>query len=283
MRTDDRMSPQRRNAAGTSSRSRPPSAASNQVTTLAMVRSSLVATLDSSVVDVALATYEELKRNLYLGGNRLSAVEAGRFCEAVVRLLQQSASGAFTALADNLEVDKELRRLENQVTAPESIRLHIPRAIRVIYTIRNKRNNAHLNGGIDANIQDSTFVAATCDWIMAELMRLNHNVPPAEAASIVQDLVQRKAPLVQDFNGYLKVLDPTLPAGDHLLLLLYQRGSGGASTEQLRDWSRPDMRGNLKRTVARLVYDKAWVHEDDGRYFITEAGIIEVNCRKLLP
>jgi hypothetical protein len=277
------MSPQRRSAAGTSIRSRPPSKGSNQTTTLALVRVGLTATLDPGVVDQALATYEELKRNFYLGGNRLSAVEAGRFCEAVVRILQQSASGNFTALVDNLEVDKELRRLENQVTAPESVRLHIPRAIRVIYTIRNKRNNAHLNDGIDANIQDSTLVAATCDWIMAELVRLHHNVPPAEATSIVHDLVQRKAPLVQDFDGYLKVLDPTLPAGDHLLLLLYQQGSGGASTEQLRDWARPDMRRNLKRTIARLVYDKAWAHEDTGKYFITEAGINEVNCRKLHP
>jgi len=274
---------QRRNAGGASSRSRPLSTASNHITTVSLVRSSLTATLDPGVVDLTLATYEELKRNLYLGGNRLSAVEAGRFCEAVVRLLQQTASGNFTALASNLEVDKELRRLENYVAAPESVRLHIPRAIRVIYTIRNKRNNAHLNDGIDANIQDSVFVAATCDWIMAELVRLHHNVSPTEAASMVQDLVQRKAPLVQDFDGYLKVLDPTLPAGDHLLLLLCQRGSAGASTEQLRDWSRPDMRRNLKRTIARLVYDKAWAHEDNEKYFITETGIIEINCRKLLP
>lgn len=276
------MSPPRRNAVGTSSRLRRPSSTSRQVTTTALVRSGLTATLDPAVVDLTLATYEELKRNFYLGGNRLSAVEAGRFCEAVVRLLQQSASGNFTALTDNLEVDKELRRLENQVTAPESVRLHIPRAIRAIYGIRNKRNNAHLNDGIDANVQDTSFIVATCDWIMAELVRLHHNVFPAEATAIVQDLVQRKAPLVQDFDGYLKVLNPALAAGDHLLLLLYQRGSSGASTEQLRDWSRPDMRRNLKRTMDRLVYDKAWVHENGEKYFITASGIAEIDCRKLL-
>jgi hypothetical protein len=277
------MSSQRRNRVRASSRSLPASFASRQGTTLDLIHSSLTVSLDPAVVDRALTSYGELKRNFYLGGNRLSAVEAGRFCEAVVRLLQQDAAGNFTALADNIEVDRELRRLENQVAATDSVRLHIPRAIRVIYGIRNKRNTAHLNDGIDPNIQDSTLVAVTCDWIMAELVRLHHNVSPDEATAIVQDLVRRKAPLVQDFDGYLKVLDPALPAGDHLLLLLYQRGAEGAFIDQLRDWSRPDMSRNLKRTLARLVNDKAWVHENNGQYFITVTGIAEVDCRRLVP
>lgn len=250
--------------------------------TVDAVRSGLTASLDPAVVERLLGTYGELKGNYYLGGHRLSAVEAGRFCEAVVRLLQQRATGVFIPLAQNIDVDRELRRLENVTTASESIRLHIPRAIRVIYGIRNKRDTAHLNDGIDPNMQDSTLVAGTADWIMAELVRLHHNVSPAEATTIVQDLVQIKAPLVQDFDGYLKVLNPNLPAGDHILLLLHQCGASGASALQLNEWSQPNMRSNLKRTLDRLVHQKAWVHEKDEMYVITKAGIIEVSNRMLM-
>lgn len=250
--------------------------------TLDVVRSGLSRSLDPTVVERLIATYEELKENYYLGGHRLSEVEAGRFCEAVVRLLQQSATGTFIPLSGRIDVDRELRRIENMTSSSESIRLHIPRAIRLIYGIRSKRDAAHLNDGIDPNVQDSTLVAGVADWIMAELVRLHNNVSPAEAAAIVQDLVQTKAPLVQDFDGYLKVLDPDLPAGDHILLLLYQCGNRGASGKQLNDWSKPNMRSNLKRTLDRLVYQKAWVHEEDGHYIITIAGRIEISSRTLM-
>jgi hypothetical protein len=229
-----------------------------------------------------LATYEELKTNYYLGGHRLSAVEAGRFCEAVVRLLQQDATGVFTPLAERLEVSRELQRIECNTAARESVRFHIPRAIHLIYGIRNKRDNAHLNDGIDPNIQDGTLIAANCDWIMAELVRLHHNVSPGEATAIVQDLVNRKAPLVQDFEGYLKVLDPGLSAGDHLLLLLYHCGGRGATAIQLSEWSRPNMRKNLKRSLDRLVYERAWAHESGWLYFITATGIAEIHQRRLM-
>jgi len=132
--------------------SRGPSTAKVQTSTVDVVRTCLSATLDSAVVERVLATYEELKTNFYLGGHRLSAVEAGRFCEAVVRLIQQHATGTFTQLSENLEVDRELRRLENCTSMNESARLHIPRAIRVIYGVRNKRDTAHLNDGIDTKI-----------------------------------------------------------------------------------------------------------------------------------
>jgi len=42
------------------------------------------------------------------------------------------------------------------------------------------------------------------------------------------------------------------------------------------------MRSNLKRTLDRLVHQKAWVHEKDEMYVITKAGIIEVSNRMLM-
>jgi hypothetical protein len=258
------------------------SLSANGATTIDVARIGLASQLDAEVVERLIDTYRDLKANYYLGGHRLSAVEAGRFCEAVVRLLQQSATSQFTALDQNLELDRELRRLEGVTSIGDSLRLHIPRAIRVIYGIRNKRDTAHLNDGIDPNVQDSTLVATTCDWIMAELVRLHHDVSPQEATKAVHDLVKIKAPLIQDFDGYLKVLNPSLKAGDHVLLLLHQRGAAGASIIQLNDWSRPNMRQHLKRTLDRLVYEKAWAHEEDGQYYITTTGIAEVSDRRLM-
>ncbi|MGH9612658.1 MAG: hypothetical protein ACRD4P_06225 [Bryobacteraceae bacterium] len=234
-------------------------------------------------MDELLEAYVEAKRNFYLGGLRLSAVEGGRFCEAAFRILEEATTGKFTPLGKQIDVEKLRDRLANLPSAEynDSIRLHIPRALRVVYDIRNKRDAAHLADNIDPNLQDSSLVIYSLDWVLAEFVRLYHTVSANEAQGIVESLVTRRAPVVQDFAGFLKVLNPALPAGDYALVLLYQRGKFGATFDDLSSWSKPRMRANLKTTLARLVNDRAFAHFDGSRYFITESGLRDVERRKL--
>ena len=249
----------------------------------AKIQAQLSASLPAALVDALLEAHTEAKRNFYLGGLRLSEVEGGRFCEAAFRILEHITTGHHTALGVQLATDKLIENLSRiqKTSGPDSIRLHIPRALRVVYDIRNKRDVAHLADGIDPNIQDATFVVSVLDWVLAEFIRLHHNVPPSEATAIVDQIVARSAPAIQDFNGFLKVLRPTLVAGDYVLLLLYQRGAQGAEFKELQQWVRPAMRQNLSRTLGRLVDDRAFVHYDDKYYFITRSGEQDVERRKL--
>ena len=249
----------------------------------AIIQSSLAASLPVKLVDELLDAHAEAKRNFYLGGLRLSAVEGGRFCEAAFRILEFKTTGMFTPLGTMLDTDRLIGRLAQipSAAAGDSVRLHIPRALRVVYDIRNKRDTAHLADGIDPNPQDATLVTSTIDWVLAELIRLHHNVPPNQAASMVDQVVARVAPVVQDFDGFLKVLRPNLGASDFMLLLLYQRGLHGAVFGELIAWSRPSMRANLRRTLGRLVDETASVHFDGARYFITRVGEQDVERRRL--
>lgn len=188
------------------------------------IRAGLAASLDPKIVNELLEAYAEAKKNYYLGGQRLAEVEGGRFCEAAFRLLQQQAGLAVTPLGKKINSDRVIQDLANlpSGTAPESVRLHIPRALRVVYDVRNNRDAAHLGDGIDPNLQDASLVVSTLDWVLAEFVRLHHSVPADEAQRIVEDLVTRKAPVVQEFHGFLKVLNtsqrggvcscPTLPS-----------------------------------------------------------------------
>jgi hypothetical protein len=247
------------------------------------IRSGLSVSNDLKLVDELLASYIEAKRNFYLGGLRLSAVEGGRFCEATYRLLEQRTKGAFTLLGKQLDTERLSIFRQNLPPAsqPDSIRLHIPRALRVVYDIRNTRDTAHLGDGIDPNLQDATLVVSVLDWVLSELVRLYHSVDANEAQQIVDSIVTRKAPAVQDFAGFLKVLNPNLPAGDFVILLLYQKGPIGADFGSLSQWVKPTMRKNLSRTLDQLTYDRAFVHQDSARYYVTATGILEVERRKL--
>ena len=100
------------------------------------------------------------------------------------------------------------------------------------------------------------------DWVVAEFVRLHHGVSANEAQSIVESLVTRRAPAVQEFQGFLKVLNPKLEAGDHVLLVLYHRCGEGATYAEIDKWVRLSMRTNLKRALNQMSERRAYVHFD---------------------
>lgn len=211
-------------------------------------------------------------------------MEGGRFCEAAFRLLEEITTASFTPLGKQLDSEAVINGLKKLPSAKfsDAIRLHIPRALRLVYDIRNKRDAAHLADGIDPNLQDATLVVGTVDWVLAEFLRMHHNVSADQAQELVEQIVTKTAPLIQDFNGHLKVLNPDLSASDHCLVLLYQRGASGAGFDELTQWVRPSMRANLRRTLARLTNDHDRVHYDGTLYKITRLGEQEVERRRLL-
>jgi hypothetical protein len=250
----------------------------------AAVEAQLSLKLDAKLVHEILEAHSETKRSYYLGGFRLAEVEGGRFCEAAFRLLEFISFGKYTLLGKQIDSEKlidHLRSLDGS-KYPDAVRLHIPRALRLVYDIRNKRDAAHLADGIDPNLQDATLVVSAIDWVLAEFLRMYHSVSADDAKALVDAIVIRNAPLIQDFAGFLKILNPTLGATDHCIALLYQRGETGATFLELEKWARPKMRPNLRRTLSRLVNELDLIHFDGTHYQITRLGEREVETRKLV-
>ncbi|MXY10919.1 MAG: hypothetical protein F4Z00_14625 [Acidimicrobiaceae bacterium] len=237
--------------------------------------------IPQELVDRLTGAFAEARHNHYLGGHRLAEVEGGRLCEAAYRILEHIVDGSYTPLGSWLDVGKLTRHLANQPvgSVSDSVRIHLPRVLRVIYDIRNSRDAAHLGDGIDPNTQDSSLVIACLNWVMAELVRLHHDVDADEAAALIDQLVERAVPVIQDFDGVPRVLRD-LPAGDTCLLLLYQHGSKPMPVDDLRAVVRPTMRGNLNRTLQRLD-DLNYAHMANGTIRITRVGERRVEQERL--
>lgn len=247
------------------------------------VRSGFLASgVPAALVDEVLDAYGEAKRRFYLADLRPSALEGGRFSEAVFRILQWAGGTTVTPLGRTLpRVDALLSTLQGlPSTVDDSIRLHIPRTLRLIYDIRNKRDIGHLADGIDPNVQDSTLVIANMSWTLAELVRLYHKVSPAEAQQIIDDLVAKQVPAIQVFDGEPRLLR-NVTASDHALAILYWRSPELTTLEELRTWVRPSMVKNLKRTLQSLN-EKDLVHGAAAGYRITHLGERHVESRKLI-
>jgi hypothetical protein len=246
------------------------------------IRAALLGHFPQNLVDQLLECFEEQRRNLLLGKLRPNEVEGGRFAEAAFRMLEHAAG--VTAIGTQLNTDNLIRQLATLPagSAHESVRLHIPRTLRVIYDIRNKRDAAHLADGIDPNLQDATLVSASADWVLAEFVRLGGGVRPDEAFRLVKAITVQRIPAVEDVQGFLKTLRPSLGPGDRILLLLSKRADCGATKEELEKWIRPSQRKNLLRTLHQLEHDKDLIVPVNGRYQITRRGIQEAERKKLL-
>lgn len=239
------------------------------------IRNQLIQAIDLPLVDTLLKAYGDLKNNYYLGKHKPSELEGGHFAEVAIRILELVTTGNYTPLGQHLP-KFDLREVEKyaqlpSVNYPDSVRIHIPRAILAIYGIRNRRGVGHVGGDVTPNLSDSTFIVATCDWILAELIRLYYTSSLEEAQRLIDTLVVRKVPLIQDFDGFLKVLDPSLSVPKQILVLLYQRGAEGALRGELSKWVKTSA-GNLSNALSRLANSQKYLHYSGSRYLITRAG-----------
>jgi hypothetical protein len=248
----------------------------------AAIKDSLVPRFPADLVEQLVECYVEQKRNYYLGRMRPNEVEGGRFAEAAYRMLQHAAGVPVTALGVQLDTNTISRTLENTTSAPDSIRFHIPRTLRVIYDIRNKRDAAHLGDGIDPNLQDSSLVSAAMDWVLAEFVRIACGVSPDRAFALVKAITIRRIPAVEEFGDFLKTLRPSLGPSDRILLLLYHCADTGATSAELSNWLKPKQRTNLSRTLAQLEYDKDYIVGPGSRYRLTRRGISAIETRRLV-
>ena len=247
------------------------------------VRSGFVASsIPTALIDELIEAFVEAKRRFYAADLRPNAIEGGRFSEAAFRVLQWQTSGQYTAIGSTLpRVDTLLATLVNATGSSDSVRIHIPRTLRLIYDVRNKRDIAHLADGIDPNLQDATLVVRNMEWVLAELVRMYHNVAPAEAQRMIEEIVTREIPAIQVVDGFPRVLKD-LKASDFCLVLIFWAGASGVEFSALSDWVRPKMRTNLRRTLSQLE-EKNYIHLTGskirilipGERTVEESGLIQ--------
>jgi hypothetical protein len=241
--------------------------------------------MPTELVDELLYQYVETKRRYHLNDHRPTAVEGGRFCEAVTRVLEHELFGKYTKLGKSLPGldDKRLATFRQAQNPNESLRVHVPKGLYLVYGIRNQRDAAHLGDGIDPNLQDATLVIGVLDWIMAELVRIFHTVSPNEAYAIISDLVTREVPVIEEIDGQ-PICSADLGVSDRILVFLYRAGRDrGLDLPELQRQMRHGNRGNLTTAVKRLD-EKGLVllHPTSKRAHVTSKGMAEVETRRLL-
>jgi hypothetical protein len=192
-----------------------------------------------------------------------------------MRICQHICLAAYTPLGRGLpSLDKLLPQLEGAPSSPstDSFRIHIPRALRLIYDFRNKRDVAHLGKGVSPNIADASLVLAVVGWVLAEIVRLGHKCDITTAQMMVDDLVERRTPLLWVEGDVTRILEPVLTFPQQVLLVLHHFQPDRVADQRLFEWVEYSRFSDFQSKVLRPLHDKAHIDYRNGSAVILPPG-----------
>lgn len=181
-----------------------------------------------------------------------SELSGGKFCEIVYTIIDGMASGSFASSPSKpRNIVDSCKSLENQTSLPRGLRILVPRLLPALYEIRNNRGVGHVGGDVDPNYMDSNAVLSICSWVMAELIRVHHNLTTEQAQSVVDSLSERKIPVVWEGRGIKRVLDSKMGLKDQILVLVASNPSD-SSLDELIVWTDSKNKVYFKKLVVKL-------------------------------
>ncbi|WP_254513741.1 hypothetical protein [Anatilimnocola floriformis] len=194
------------------------------------------AALPAGLRDPLLEEYRLIAQNYVEGKWLPSELSGGRFSEIVYTILDGHAKGVYASSPSKPQnFVQACRNLENNANEPRSFQILIPRLLPALYEIRNNRNVGHVGGDVDSNHMDATAVLSNASWIMGELIRVLHNLAIADAQQVVDQLVERRIPIVWQSVDMKRVLNPKLKLQDQVLLLIASCASQ-CNVDDLQKW-----------------------------------------------
>lgn len=237
------------------------------------LKSILTGQIPEDLIDVLLKEYNEIKGHYFLQKFRPSELNASRFCECILRIVEYLDKGTYTPLGQQLNTDKIILDASNNINLKETIRFFIPRLSRVLLDVRNKRDIAHLGGEVNPNFSDSKFVVHASDWILTEIVRHLYNCSIDEAQRIVANINEIKIPIIADINGFVRIQNTDLTASDKVLVILYYKNPDVVTDSNIIKWLRYKNPTRMKKQILRELDDQALIHYEAGSCLLLPKGI----------
>jgi hypothetical protein len=249
----------------------------------------LLANLPEQLRSQLLQCYAEIMRNYAERRWEPAELNGGKLCEVVYTIVHGAVTGIYAPSASKPKnMVQACQGLEgmpadaNRV-GDRSLRILLRRLLPFLYEIRNNRGVGHVGGDVSPNRSDAEAVATMASWMMAELVRVFHNVPLEEAQAVVDSRVERRHPLIWKVENTKRVLDPSLSKITQTLLLLYSE-TGWTDASQLCDWVEYSNQSVFKAKVLKVLHSRRLIEFDACRAVarISPLGVAEVES-KLQP
>ncbi len=233
----------------------------------------LIKAFGQEVSECILDSYKEIQSNYLLRKWKPSELDSGHFVESVRRAVENELFGSYTPIDKQISDfnDSVLIKYENS-KGDESFRILIPRILKSIYGIRNKRGVGHI-GKISPNEMDSTYILYATKWILSELVRLKSNLSTNETQKLVDKIVERQIEIIwESKNRNKRILDPNMKAEKQILVFLSKENQ--LSEKELIGMVEYKNPTNFSKILKKL-HSKRLIEYGDNMCEITTRGIIE--------
>lgn len=214
----------------------------------------------STIVDPAFAnaiidSYVEMQQRFLAGDWQPAELDGGRLCEAVARAVYQLDSGTVTHsqlpkdLCEKIEDEKNVR--PHTISQPD--RLHMCRAVSLVYKFRSSRGSVHISPHYKADYMDSMLMVHAGKWILAEFLRLAWTKDKAVIAETIEQIVQLEYSLIHELEGVPLVLEAGVTAPSEILLLLNHAEGHKLSKKDIREQAKNNKTAALNVAFSRLL------------------------------
>jgi hypothetical protein len=226
--------------------------------------SSFLAAIPSGLREPLVEEYRLITQNYAQSNWSPSELAGGRFCEIVFTIIKGYGTGSYDSTPSKPSnfVDS-CRKLESNTKVPRSFQILIPRFLPALYEIRNNRGVGHVGGDVDSNHMDATAVVGMCGWVMAELVRVFHDLPIDEAHQVVDSLVERRNSIIWIDGKNKLILDPRVTIRNQVLILL-THNTVRASVNELQKWCKYKDTGYFRRLLRELDKQRMVLLSEDG-------------------
>jgi hypothetical protein len=217
----------------------------------------------------------KIERNYREGRWEPAELDGGRLAEVVYSIVKGSLSGKMPPRSSKPpQMVQAIQRLEQfpATAGPRSMRVLIPRVLLGLLDIRNDRDVGHTGGEVPSNHMDATYVLAAAKWLVAELVRIFHQVDVATATQFVEALVERDTPAVWVVvPGRKRVLNSKMSARERVLLLLHST-PGPVADSVLREWAEYSHVTKFKKDIL------AGLHADNLVDYDQTSGLVRLSA-----
>lgn len=227
------------------------------------------------IIDKIEHEYREIKKSFNIEDISKIGIHSGRFCEATSSLI----CGAELKQIDDLNKINFNKNIETLINSPKSsaneeiTRLMIPRILRSIYTIRSKKEIAHIK---DFNPQkiDMKLINTSVDWILSQILLIYCNVQNIEVIKFLESISYEDYKNIERFeNGEILFANKKITLSDKILFVLMDKyNHGRIQKDDIFEILKPKNRSYISTYVYNLKKQNL-VHENQNGLKLTKWGI----------
>jgi len=233
--------------------------------------------LSKKYIDLLEQEYFEIRKSFNIEDETKVGIHCGRFCEIISSLL------CFQELEQNenlnqINFNKNITKLENSSKSTPKKELYgllVPRVLRSIYTIRNKKKIAHIKN-INPQKIDIKYLKIAVDWIISQLVIIYCDLQDEDVIEFFDKISYEEHSKVEKFeNGELLFKNRNMPLSEKILIVLLDNyNDKRISRTEIYNSIKPKNKSYISTYINRLKH-RNLIHETDIGIKLTKWGISE--------